>query len=152
MPRCFLAKKSLSSTSEPSSSSSIITSSELAACNPKLDSNLPSLAEKWDEAIVKLEIETEDEEGLSSDGNCSNNSGDDHFIPPSRLIHRSSIGSISAAKAVQSIKEPLTAASSVTATTNEPLTVSKRNGTAEEFSHIKKDAQTTTTLPVQLSE
>ena len=99
MPRCFLAKKSSSSTS--SSASCIIpSSSEIEESNDHLDNQLHSLAEKWDNTIeIKSEIETEDEEGISSDGNCSNNSGDDHFLPPSRLIHRSTIGSISAAQA-----------------------------------------------------
>ena len=105
MPRCFLAKKSSSSTSL---TSSCIISSEIEEANNHLDDHLTPLTEKWDDTItVKSEIETEDEEGISSDGNCSNNSGDDHFIPPSRLIHRSTVGSISAAQAVQSIKEPL---------------------------------------------
>ena len=108
MPRCFLAKKSSSSTSLTSSSCNI--SSEIEEGNNHLDDHLTPLTEKWDDTItVKSEIETEDEEGISSDGNCSNNSGEDHFIPPSRLIHRSTIGSISAAQAVQSIKEPVAA-------------------------------------------
>ena len=105
MPRCFLAKKSSSSTSLTSSCN---LSSEIEEGNNHLDDHLTPLTEKWDDTItVKSEIETEDEEGISSDGNCSNNSGEDHFIPPSRLIHRSTVGSISAAQAVQSIKEPL---------------------------------------------
>merc|ERR1712141_196228 len=77
------------------------------------DDHLTPLTEKWDDTItVKSEIEEiDDEEGISSDGNSSSNSGEDHFLPPSRLIHRSTVGSISAAQAVQSIKEPLTVAS-----------------------------------------
>ena len=111
MPRCFLAKKSSSSTSPLTSSSSSCTnsSSEIEEGNNHLDDHLTPLTEKWDDTItVKSEIEeVEDEEGISSDGNSSSNSGEDHFLPPSRLIHRSTVGSISAAQAVQSIKEPL---------------------------------------------
>ena len=108
MPRCFLAKKSSSSSTSSSLASSCAISSEIEEGNNHLDDHLTPLTEKWDDTItVKSEIETEDEEGISSDGNCSNNSGEDHFVPPSRLIHRSTVGSISAAKAVQSIKEPI---------------------------------------------
>ena len=113
MPRCFLAKKSSSSTSPLTSSSCNIASSEIEEGNNHLDDHLTPLTEKWDDTItVKSEIEEiEDEEGISSDGNSSSNSGEDHFLPPSRLIHRSTVGSISAAQAVQSIKEPLTVGS-----------------------------------------
>ena len=112
MPRCFLAKKSSSSTSPLTSSSSSscnISSEKIEEGNNHLDDHLTPLTEKWDDTItVKSEIEdVEDEEGISSDGNSSSNSGEDHFLPPSRLIHRSTVGSISAAQAVQSIKEPL---------------------------------------------
>ena len=122
MPRCFLAKKSSSLTSSLTSSSSSSScnisspsSAEIEEGNNHLDDHLTPLTEKWDDAIiVKSEIETEDEEGISSDGNCSNNSGEDHFIPPSRLIHRSTVGSISAAHAVQSIRQPLDVATPCT--------------------------------------
>ena len=121
MPRCFLAKKSSSLTSSLTSSSSSSScnisssSAEIEEGNNHLDDHLTPLTEKWDDAItVKSEIETEDEEGISSDGNCSNNSGEDHFIPPSRLIHRSTVGSISAAHAVQSIRQPLAVATPCT--------------------------------------
>ena len=143
MPRCFLPKKSSSSTSL---NSSCIISSEIEEGNNHLDNHLTPLAEKWDDTIVvKSEIETEDEEGISSDGNCSNNSGDDHFLPPSRLIHRSTVGSISAAQAVQSIKEPLAVVTpSIDNLRKSPSLYHQKYDGNNENCHIKSDdAQST---------
>ena len=182
MPRCFLAKKSSSLTSSLTSSSSSSScnissssSAEIEEGNNRLDDHLTPLTEKWDDAIiVKSEIETEDEEGISSDGNCSNNSGEDHFIPPSRLIHRSTVGSISAAHAVQSIRQPLAVATPCTkgsSTVNSSPTIfhpnydedgkiyisSKNDDDAQQsnitdsIDNIKKRPQTTTTLPTNTS-
>ena len=182
MPRCFLAKKSSSLTSSLTSSSSSSScnisspsSAEIEEGNNHLDDHLTPLTEKWDDAIiVKSEIETEDEEGISSDGNCSNNSGEDHFIPPSRLIHRSTVGSISAAHAVQSIRQPLDVATPCTSgssTVNSSSTIyhpnydengkiyisSKNDDDAQQSSitdsidNNAKRPQTTTALPTNTS-